>query len=156
MGRFIPSSRPPNFSPSLAPEIAGRAALDGRYKLIRFDDGKSAFYDLSVDPIESTNLLDSATGMTGAPRAAHDRLTAKLNTWSNTLPAARLVSSRLGVDGFTVELTSEVSSVHRLQRRAIAADAPWVEVGEARTGTRVTLTDPAPPAGASLYRAVSR
>ena len=52
-----------------------RAIRDARYKLIRVDGEPDEFYDLLVDPFESTNLLPT---LTAAQQVAHDALVAEL------------------------------------------------------------------------------
>jgi arylsulfatase A-like enzyme len=95
-----------NFADALAPEVAGRAAIDVRYKLIRFDSGVSALYDLTVDPVEGTNLLASGTVLNAAQQAAHDRLSARLEAWRNAISAATATAARWSPDGFTVDLVA--------------------------------------------------
>ncbi len=141
-----------NFSATLAPDHAGRAALDARFKLIRFDDGASGFYDLVQDPLETTNLLATggAAALGGEAKTAYDRLTGKLTAWSE---APRLGSGRLGGDGFAVEVTGVATSRYQMQRAAAPGGTGWVEVGEAKAGPAATLTDPNPPTGGAWYRA---
>ena len=49
-----------------------RAARDARYKLIQSDPCREEFYDLALDPLESTNLL--TRGLSAYERAAYERL----------------------------------------------------------------------------------
>lgn len=152
---FVPSEScilTENFSATLAPAVAGRAALDGRYKLIRFDDGLSGFYDLEADPVEKDNLLTRGAAMDPEAQEAHDRLAAKLEAWRETPAGPALARWELGADGFSVELAGEEGKTYRLQRTTAPDKGPWTEVGEARSGAAVTLIDPAPPADAAFYR----
>jgi arylsulfatase A-like enzyme len=55
-----------------------QAARDGRYKLIRSDPCDEEFYDLALDPLETTELL--ARGLTATERAAYERLAVGLDS----------------------------------------------------------------------------
>jgi arylsulfatase A-like enzyme len=48
------------FGPEIDTASAGQTARTGRYKLIRFNDGESAFFDLLEDPMETHNMIDAA------------------------------------------------------------------------------------------------
>ncbi len=54
----------------------GKTMRDARYKIIRFSNGAEAFYDLSVDPYEGTNLL--ASDLSPEHSAAYESLGARL------------------------------------------------------------------------------
>lgn len=75
-------AQPLGFASSNAIEIAPlwtnmQALRDARYKLIRLDPCTEEFYDLAVDPLETTELL--APGLTAPQRAAYERLAALLD-----------------------------------------------------------------------------
>ncbi len=68
--------------------VGGRVIRDERYKLIRLRTGNDEFYDLLLDPAESTNLLATGrAGLTDTQRARHDRLRFNLGGYSLTSPA---------------------------------------------------------------------
>ena len=141
-----------NFSSTLTPDHAGRAALDARYKLIRFDDGNSAFFDLSADSLEATNLIASPAGpesLTGERRAAYDRLSARLAAWAEP---PRLSGARREGGAFVVEASGSVNARFRLQRSRNVAGTDWADIGESGRGPTATLKDEVPPDGASFYR----
>lgn len=144
-----------NFSDALTPDVSGRAAIESRYKLIRFDSGVSALYDLAVDPIEGTNLLASGTALDATQQAARDRLSAKLEGWRNAVSGPTVTASRWVTNGFAVDLLAPAPATHQLQRAAAVSGTAWADVGAPHAGTRVTLSDPAPPAGGAFYRALS-
>jgi arylsulfatase A-like enzyme len=54
-----------------------QAVRDARYKLLRDDPCTEEFYDLTADPLETTELL--ALGLTAPQRAAYERLAARLD-----------------------------------------------------------------------------
>lgn len=142
-----------NFSATLPADVSGRAAMDARYKLIRFGDGRSEFYDLEADALETTNLLASAAGLAPTVQAAYDRLAAKLDAWANPPPTATLTRPRLASGIFEVQVSSTVPGTHQLQRAANPAGGAWQNVGTPATGTAVTLSDPGPnPAAPGFYR----
>lgn len=49
----------------------GKAIRDERYKLILFDDGREAFYDLQEDEHEDTDLLLSVDGLSSAEELSY-------------------------------------------------------------------------------------
>ena len=59
-------------------EGRGRAIRDGRYKLIGWTKGTSAFFDLQADPFETTNLLDGT--LNEVEQAAYDALVLQSET----------------------------------------------------------------------------
>jgi arylsulfatase B len=64
------------FGPDIDTASEGRTARDARYKLIRFDNGERALYDLENDPGEADDLLRRDLG--SAEQAAYDELDATI------------------------------------------------------------------------------
>jgi predicted outer membrane repeat protein len=60
----------------------GRAIRNDRYKLIRIVGRNDQFYDMSVDELESTNLLNGT--LTAAEQAVYDTFSAQLDSWVAT------------------------------------------------------------------------
>jgi arylsulfatase B len=60
------------FGTSANTSVQGRTARERRYKLIQFDQGAAAFFDLQADPYEANNLLEGS--LDDDQQAAHDRL----------------------------------------------------------------------------------
>ncbi|MDF7824959.1 sulfatase-like hydrolase/transferase [Pontiellaceae bacterium B12227] len=60
----------------------GRAIRNDQYKLIRIEGRADKFYDMSVDELESTNLLNGS--LTAAEQAVYDTFSAQLDSWVTT------------------------------------------------------------------------
>jgi arylsulfatase A-like enzyme len=96
---------------------AGRAIRDAQYKLIRVDDVDSGFYDMLVDPLESTNLLSGS--MSGGEQAAYDALSAKLDSWTNTP-----VVVEIPTNGYPIVDTGQLNCYDDVGGYTVAAPAP--------------------------------
>ena len=68
------------FGSEIDPARAGRTIRDRRYKLIRFDQGRDAFYDLESDPFETSHL--SSGERTDEQRQRFDQLSNALTDLS--------------------------------------------------------------------------
>jgi arylsulfatase A-like enzyme len=64
--------------------VGGRIIRDDRYKLLRSNAGNDEFYDLQIDPAETTNLFAGGrTGLNVTQRARYDRLRFNFSDFSS-------------------------------------------------------------------------
>jgi arylsulfatase A-like enzyme len=124
-----------NFSSSLTNTVAGRALLDGRYKLIQFRNGTNELYDLVSDYLEATNLLAGALNAT--QQAAYDALVLQSAAWQ---PRPVLTNAAISGGQFTLRFTPVQQYGYTLERRDSAADGAWLSVTSVTpTSSDVTL-----------------
>ena len=64
--------------------VGGRIIRDDRYKLLRSNAGNDEFYDLQIDPAETTNLFTGGrNGLNVTQRARYDRLRFNFSDFSS-------------------------------------------------------------------------
>ncbi len=112
-----------NFSDTLTDAVAGRALVDGRYKLIQFQNGTNEFYDLLADYLEATNLLTRT--LTVGEQNAYDTLTAKSSEWQARPVLTSLVKTN---QRFSLTFTPVQHYTYTLERRDNAATGVWSSV----------------------------
>ncbi len=97
-----------------APSTGGRALRDDRYKLIRFNTGTDAFYDLLTDSGEAANLLGGGIAAMSASQQAHYyRLRFNLGNYTTAAPPA--VSQPLhSPSGFALTVTENTGTSQSL------------------------------------------
>ena len=130
--------------------LTGRAARQGQFKLIEWDASADAFYDLSADPLEGTNLLTLT--LTPTQQSSLDVLRAKLAAWAN-VPVIYNQARSGGT--FTADAGWFVNPNFALWRNPDPATTNWTRLTNATTqnlGPAIRLTDPQPPAGKAFYR----
>ena len=93
----------------------GRAIRNATYKLIRIEGRTDRFYDMNADPLESSNLLGGT--LTPTEQAAYDLLSAKLDSWTNALPAST-------VSGYSIVDTGQHNCYDDQGGYTVAAPAP--------------------------------
>ena len=77
-----------------AATTGGRVLRDDRYKIIRLNTGSDEFYDLLVDPAETTNLLASGIGaMTSTRQGYYYRLRFNLGAYTSAVTASAIGQS---------------------------------------------------------------
>lgn len=143
-----------NFGDTVPDSVAGRAAWDGRYKLLQFASGTYELYDLNTDPLETSNLLSGA-GPTGDAAAALARLKGWLAAW---VEPPQLSSPVVTSNGFEVRLTPARGIVFQLQRTIIAPGSAWQSVANATRRTEngmEVLGDPTPAGANAVYRVIA-
>ena len=115
---------------AIAATNSGRTLRIGDFKLIRFNDNTERLHQLSSDPDEQSNLLDS----TLAPPAqtAYDQLTAQL---ANYVSPANVLNTP--VETAWQKITgAEYARIYRTQSRALSglSDTTWAPEGPVRNG----------------------
>jgi len=141
-----------NFSSAIPDDVAGRMAVDARYKLIQFKTGTMEFYDLLADPLEQTNRIALIAGDAGATEAV-TRLKGWLATWAE--PPV-LTAAGMEAGGFRVSAQQPMGITLSLERSG-RPDGGWTSVvGAVRTveADRVTWLDP-DGGGEAYYRVVT-
>lgn len=141
-----------NFSASIPDDVAGRTAIDARYKLIQFRTGLLELYDLAADPQEKTNLL-AAGSLPADAGIALARLKGWLATWAEP-PVVR--TTLVGVDRLELGAEEAMGQTLRLEQ-APEPGGPWtdaVTTATARAGGRVTWTVGG-GGGSTLFRVVT-
>ncbi|HEY0551498.1 MAG TPA: sulfatase-like hydrolase/transferase [Verrucomicrobiae bacterium] len=137
-----------NFSDTLSDAVAGRALVDGRYKLIQFQNGTNEFYDLLMDFLEATNLLTRTLSI--GEQNAYDTLTTKSSEWQ-----ARPALTSLTKTGqqFSLSFTPVQRYTYTLERRDDAGSGSWLNITSAiapSSDATVRLTD-TNAAGTNLF-----
>lgn len=150
----LPAILSENFDDGLPAEVAGRAVIEDRFKLIQFATGAFELYDLLADPLEATNLLATAP-VASETAAALNRLKGRLANW---VEPPRLSSPGLAEGRFEVRVTPVTGIVFQLQRGAAGAPTGWATLSDATRrvdhGLEV-LGDPAPVSDHAVYRVVA-
>ena len=139
------------FGANVSASAGGRALRDSRYKLIRFNNGVDAFYDLQTDPYELTNLLST---LTTTERAYYDRL--QFNFYGYSTNTGAFINGVTWTNNqFSCTLTQAAS--YALWRCDDASTGFWSQVTNAvatTNGSSVTLKDGSPPTGKAFYSVV--
>lgn len=115
-----------NFSDTLSDPVAGRAVVDGRYKLIQFQNGTNEFYDLWVDFLEAMNLL--MRPLSAGEQNAHDTLTAKSSEWQARPVLTSLTRTN---QRFSLNFTPVQHYTYTLERRDDVGNGSWLNITSA-------------------------
>ena len=137
-------------SPTPTGSSTGRAARQGRYKLLELDSEPDELYDLEADPLEGTNLLSRV--LSAEEQRNLDELRAKLAGWRN-IPRIQdpvVVGGHLQLDvGWFAEASFTLW-------RTVNPDRPdWVKVTSAEAlalGPTIRLVDTSPLASGAFYQ----
>ncbi|MBM3847476.1 MAG: hypothetical protein FJ405_14485 [Verrucomicrobia bacterium] len=130
--------------------LTGRAVRLGDYKLIRWDTNAEELYRLSVDPLESTNLLTQT--LTPAAEDMLLELRHRLSEWTNR---PDILSSSRSTSLFVVEIGWFANASLSLWRTGDPAGGVWTRVVDATTrvlGDVIRITDPDPPTSRAFYQ----
>jgi arylsulfatase A-like enzyme len=139
-----------NFSDALSDVIAGRAVVDGRYKLIQFQNGTNEFYDLPTDFLEATNLLTRTLSV--SEQNAYDTLAAKSSEWQARPALTSLTKTN---QRFSLSFIPVQHYTYTLERRDNAATGVWSSVTSAvpaSSDASVTFRDAGATVSNRFYR----
>ena len=129
-----------------------RSIVEGDYKLIEFDGGTQAFYNVAFDLPEATNLLAGA--LTVPEQSALDHLGERLTTYTNIPTFYSAYMDNAGA--FNTEIGWFDNEGFTLWRSADLTSNVWVSVAgqvfEDNGEAALILRDPAPPADHAFYR----
>jgi len=147
-----------NFGTIIPTPYWGVAARGQRYKVVQLDDGTQTFYDLQVDPYETTNLLGSpisTNNLTVAQRAAYSGLTNRLAGWHN--PPVRPVITKWETQSVALTVPEQLGIIYKLFGAITVDSTNWLEVTnfvrEVKTNApEVRLSRPSPAGSAGFYR----
>ncbi|MBM3858785.1 MAG: hypothetical protein FJ395_03940 [Verrucomicrobia bacterium] len=146
------------FGDSIASTDAGKALRNTQYKLIRFQSGTEAFYDLLADPAENSPL--DLAGLTDVQRANYYSLVLRLARYQDTLTTPVITASGLDPSaGFSITVARNPALTYTLWRSTILQELSWAPVTgttTTTTDTTVTLTDPSPPADRAFYKVLGQ
>jgi arylsulfatase A-like enzyme len=137
------------FDGSLTPAEQGRAIRDETFKLIRFKSGTEEFYNLLVDPYETTNLL--ANALTAEQSTNYTALTATLAGLQN-VPEITGFSHPFNRFAVSVGWVQGVQfSLHRAPSLGLG---PWTNIAALSQSNNfiVTLTDTNATGARNFYR----
>jgi arylsulfatase A-like enzyme len=128
-----------------APTGGGRALRDGRYKLIRLNNGNDEFYDLTSDPSEVSNLIAGGiNSLSPAQLSYYYRLRFNLGDYQPT-EAFPPLSHSISTSGFSLTAPVASTGVQTLwQSTDLDFWSPVAGAGMFSSGGNITLT--APPA----------
>lgn len=126
-----------------------------RWKLIQFASGTFELYDLSNDPVESTNLLAAGATLSAEASAAVARLKGWLSNWAEP---PQLRSPAVADGKFEVRVPPAMGIVFQLQRATTAAGGGWQTVAgvqrRVEDGLEI-LGDPSPVDAHAAYRVIA-
>ena len=140
------------------PALGGRVLRDDRYKIIRKGTGIDEFYDLQADPYESTNLLaGGVSSMTATRQSYYYRLRFDLGRYTTaTTPATSNPTLQSGKFSVTVaQNTGATQTMYRCTDLTNGFWAPTTGATSSLSGSNLTFSDPAPPAGSAFYSILS-
>ncbi|MFM7099771.1 MAG: sulfatase-like hydrolase/transferase, partial [Verrucomicrobiota bacterium] len=145
-----------NFGSIIPEPLRGVAARDARYKVLRLDHGREAFFDLQADPLERTNLLGNPASLTLPQRTAYAGLTNRLAGWHNPPQAPVITRVEAGPAGLEASAPEQLGAAYALERSPTLDPPAWTVVpGFERevllAEPWVRLRDPA-PADPAFYR----
>jgi len=148
-----------NFGGVIPPQLEGVAARGQRYKVVKPDNGPQAFYDLQIDPYETTNLLGTPpnlNNLTTPQRTVYIGLTNRLGGWHNppVAPAITKLDAHLGT--FTLTVPEQLGISYELARASVVTATNWSVLTSyvravSTNSAHVSLSDPA-PAAIGFYR----
>ena len=145
------------FGSNVAAANVGRCVRNAQYKLIAFTgSGAQEFYDLTADPVETTNLLVGP--LTAAQQQNLNCLTLKLAQFQTATAVPVVTTTALSSGQFTITIPRTATTGYALWRAADLACASWAPVGDAVIAlgaTTVQLTDPNATAGQFFYRVLA-
>jgi arylsulfatase A-like enzyme len=134
----------------------GRVLRNQQFKLIRFDTGDEAFYDLLADPTELTNLLSGT--MSSTQLANYYSLQMKLGQYQVALTAPTISGHARSNNQFSVNVARGTNVSFSLWRGSALSELAWAPVTNftaTTNGTTVTLRD-TNAGGTFFYRVESR
>jgi arylsulfatase A-like enzyme len=137
------------FSTSLALADQGRAIRDDTFKLIRLKSGTEEFYNLLVDPYETTNLLRNP--FTAEQSSHYATLTATLASLQNIPQVTGFFYTS---NRFAVSVGYVQGVQFSLQRSPSLGSNTWSQIAALSTSNDfiVTLTDTNAVRGQNFYR----
>jgi arylsulfatase A-like enzyme len=137
------------FSTGLLPAEQGRAIRDDTFKLIRLNSRTEEFYNLLIDPYETTNLLRNA--LTAEQSTSYTALTATLAKLQNVPQVTGLsyTSKR-----FAVSVSWIQGAQFSLHRSLSLSSSPWTKITALSQSNNfiVTLTDTNAAEAQNFYR----
>lgn len=143
-----------NVVPAGAP---GRALRNGQFKLVLFNNGQKAFYDLVNDAYEATNLLSGAP--TATQQSNYYGLTLKLAGYQAALAQPIITASARSDSQFAVTIQRTTNFTYALWRAPRLDDLAWVSLTNAvvmtNGATAITLIDTNAIEGQSFYRVLA-
>lgn len=150
-----------NFGSSIPAALHGVAIRGTRYKLIRLDNGREQFFDLTTDALESNNLLGvpaATSNLTAAQSAAYGVLSDRLSQLHHAAPQPPSLSpQRLPNGSMAFTVAEELGTLFRLERSDHVSPSNWSAVTNTWTSVDdqaplVTLLDHSPEPNAAFYR----
>jgi len=142
---------------------ASPSANDGRmlrcedYKLIRFNSGTEAFYNLASDPYEGTNLLAGA--LTPVAQSNYYASVLRLAAYQSAIAVPAVTNIAATASQVTLTVPRNTALHYSLWRAAGLDDLAWAPVTNAIIVTNgsasVTLRDTNATAGVYFYRAMA-
>ena len=137
------------FDSSLSPAEQGRAIRDDTFKLIRFKSGTEEFYNLLVDPYETTNLLRNS--LTAEQSTSYTALTATLAGLQNV---PEVTGFSHPSNRFAVSVGWVQGVQFSLHRSPLLGSSPWTKITALSQTNNfvVTLTDTNATGARNFYR----
>ena len=137
------------FDRSLTPAEQGRAIRDEKFKLIRFKSGTEQFYNLVVDPYETTNLLGNA--LTPEQSTSYTALTATLAGLQNV---PEVTGFSYASNRFAVSVGYVQGVQFSLHRSPSLGSSTWTRITPLSKSNNfiVTLTDTNAAGAQNFYR----
>jgi arylsulfatase A-like enzyme len=136
------------FGTTITSAEGGQALRNGQFKLLRFQDRREEFYDLAIDPTETTPL--NLAALDDTQFANYHSLVLRLAKYQDTLPSPVVTATTS--NRVTVQRDAALS--YTLWRSPNLGELSWAPVSNATietTATTVTLTDPTPLPGQAFY-----
>jgi arylsulfatase A-like enzyme len=137
------------FKTSPVPADQGRAIRNDTFKLIRVKSGTEEFYNLLIDPYETTNLL--AKALAPEQSAGYTALGATLAGLQNVPQVTGFSDTS---NRFAVSVGWVQGVQFSLHRSSLFGGSPWTKIPALSTSNNfvVTLTDTNARSAQSLYR----